>query len=155
MSKLIFVHGEDERLVDLLVQTLRDNGYALEHADAAKTDGFDRIRADVAFVCRAGEPPHRLTLGDFTLDLDGVCAYDRKGNHIHFTPTEFAMLSYLMKNAHRAVPRAELLPAVWGFENTGGTRVADDTAKRIRRKLNGCGIVLETVWNYGFRVRIL
>ena len=43
------------------------------------------------------------------------------------------MLTYLMKNASRAVPRSELLPAVWGFENDSSTRVADDTVKRLRK----------------------
>lgn len=155
LSKLIYVHDGDDRLTELLVRTMQEHGYSPEYADTAETDGLDRIHADLALVCRTQTPQNRLVLGSFTLDLDGVCAYNAKGEHIHFTPTEFAMLTYLMKNAHRAVPRSELLPAVWGFENTGGTRVADDTAKRIRRKLDGCAVVLETVWNYGFRIRVI
>lgn len=69
------------------------------------------------------------------MDLDNMAAYDSNNEEIHFTPTEFAMLTYLMKNAARAVPRSELLPTVWGFENDSGTRVADDTVKRLRKKL--------------------
>ena len=63
------------------------------------------------------------------------------------------MLTYLMKNASRAVPRSELLPAVWGFENDSSTRVADDTVKRLRKKLHNTGLSIETVWGYGFKVR--
>ena len=72
---------------------------------------------------------------------------------IHFTPTEFSMLTYLMKNAARAVSRSELLPTVWGFENDSGTRVADDTVKRLRKKLVNTGLAIETIWGYGFKIR--
>ncbi len=155
MSKLIYVHDADERIVELLVRTLQENGYSPEYADAANADALHRIHADIALICHPQNSTDQLTLGTFKLDLEGVCAYNAQGEYIHFTPTEFAMLSYLMKNAHRAVSREELLPAVWGYENAGNSRVADDTAKRIRRKLTGCDVVLETVWNYGFRLRAI
>lgn len=61
------------------------------------------------------------------------------------------MLTYLMKNSARAVPRNELLPAVWGFENDTGTRVADDTVKRLRKKLLSTNLAIETIWGYGFK----
>ena len=60
---------------------------------------------------------------------------------------------YLMKNAARAVPRSELLPAVWGIDHNPATRVADDTLKRIRRKLAGSRLSIDTVWGYGFKIR--
>lgn len=82
-----------------------------------------------------------------------MAAYDSNNEEIHFTPTEFAMLTYLMKNAARAVPRSELLPTVWGFENDSGTRVADDTVKRLRKKLQNTNLSIETIWGYGFKVR--
>ena len=54
--------------------------------------------------------------------------------------------------SNRAVSRNELIPAIWGFENQNGTRVADDTVKRLRRKLKGTGVMVETVWGYGFKL---
>ena len=87
------------------------------------------------------------------MDLDNMAAYDSNNEEIHFTPTEFAMLTYLMKNAARAVPRSELLPTVWGFENDSGTRVADDTVKGLRKKLQNTNLSIETIWGYGFKVR--
>ena len=96
---------------------------------------------------------YKITLGGLTMDLDNMAAYDSNNEEIHFTPTEFAMLTYLMKNAARAVPRSELLPTVWGFENDSGTRVADDTVKRLRKKLQNTNLSIETIWGYGFKVR--
>ena len=70
------------------------------------------------------------------------------------TPIEFAMLRYLMQNRSRAVSRDELLPAVWGFANDAGSRVADDTVKRLRRKLAGTSLRVETVWGFGFKLAV-
>ena len=92
-------------------------------------------------------------MGGLTVDLDNMSVTNEKQENIHFTPTEFAMLTYLMKNAARAVPRSELLPAVWGIDHNPATRVADDTLKRIRRKLVGSRLSIDTVWGYGFKIR--
>ncbi len=151
MSKLIYVQDNNDTVFDILLQTLIEHGYTPEYTTTAAAD--DCIHADIAVLCQPFTRSNRITLGDITLDLDGVFAFDKSGNRIHFTPIEYSMLSYLMKNAHRAVPRTELLSAVWGFEGNSNTRVTDDTAKRLRRKLRESSLVLETVWNFGFHLR--
>ncbi|HEY5465974.1 MAG TPA: response regulator transcription factor [Clostridia bacterium] len=72
---------------------------------------------------------------------------------LDLSPNEFSLLSYLMKNPQRAVPREELLDRIWGYETAIETRVADDTVKRLRRKIADTRMVVETVWGYGFRLR--
>ncbi len=151
MAKWIYVRGDDERLLSVLEQALREHGYYTESFSADAVT--DRVRADVVLHCQNAPAANRLTLGDLIMDLDHVTACTRDGTAIHFTPIEFSMLSYLIRNAHRAVPRSELLSVVWGYENSNSTRVADDTAKRLRRKLSATTVLLETVWNFGFRVR--
>lgn len=153
LSKLIYVSDDDGHVFDIILDALKQHGYRTDHTTSSTMPAADRIHADIALLCQPAVIVHRLTLGGITLDLDSICAYDAAGNSIHFTPIEFSMLSYLMKNAHRAVPRSELLSAVWDFESGDSTRVADDTAKRLRRKLRDSSLLLETVWNYGFRVR--
>jgi len=69
------------------------------------------------------------------------------------TPNEFSLLSYLMINQDRAVSRAELLDRIWGYETEVETRVADDTVKRLRKKLARSRVVIKTVWGYGFRLK--
>lgn len=153
MAKLVYIENDDARLFDVLLGALKENGYEAEYTRSKEFPAVDRIHADLAIVCQSGERTNTLTIGNITLDTDSIRAYDQNGNQLHLTPIEFAMLAYLMKNAHRAVPRTELIPAVWGYTEVGRTRVADDTAKRLRRKLVDSSLCLETVWNYGFRVR--
>lgn len=75
---------------------------------------------------------------------------------IQLTPNEFNLLIYLMEHQSRAVSRDELLDKIWGF--TGEiekieTRVADDTVKRLRKKLTDTNLLIDTVWGFGFRLK--
>ena len=97
-----------------------------------------------------------LTFGDIEVNLATKTVVKIIGDsreEIQLTPNEFNLLVYLMENQHRAVSRDELLDKIWGF--TGGieTRVADDTVKRLRKKLADANLLIDTVWGFGFRIK--
>jgi two-component system alkaline phosphatase synthesis response regulator PhoP len=48
---------------------------------------------------------------------------------------EFQLLQYLIEQTGRAVPRAELLRSVWGFEGESSTRTVDAHIAALRQKL--------------------
>ena len=48
---------------------------------------------------------------------------------------EFQLLQYLIEQTGRAVPRAELLRSVWGFEGESTTRTVDAHVAALRQKL--------------------
>lgn len=152
VPKLVYVYGDDNKLLETLVRNLRDSGYSIEYTNIADELTTGKVSADIALICKPVTPTKKLSLGGLTIDLDNMTAY-AGDTPIHFTPTEFSMLSYLMRNASRAVPRKELLPTVWGFENDPNTRVADDTVKRLRKKLKDTNLAIETIWGYGFRAK--
>jgi DNA-binding response OmpR family regulator len=70
------------------------------------------------------------------------------------TPTELALLIYLMQNRDRAISREELLKKVWKFDFDVDTRATDDVIKRLRKKLMtaGCTVKITAVWGFGFRL---
>lgn len=72
---------------------------------------------------------------------------------LQLTPNEFALLHYLVKLDGSAVSREELLNSIWGYTSAVETRVADDTVRRLRKKLAGSGVSIETVWGFGFQLR--
>ena len=72
---------------------------------------------------------------------------------LQLTPNELALLTYLILNQDRAISRAELLDRIWGYETEVETRVADDTVKRLRKKLTQSNVTIKTVWGYGFRLQ--
>jgi DNA-binding response OmpR family regulator len=96
--------------------------------------------------------PEMLEYANVRLDPVGMTVL-ADGEEIELSPNEFSLLAYLMKNPQRAVPREELLDRIWGYETAIETRVADDTVKRLRRKISSTKMLVETVWGYGFRLR--
>jgi len=79
----------------------------------------------------------------------------KNGEELQLTPNEFNLLVYLMENQNRAVSRDELLDKIWGFaaDTDIETRVADDTVKRLRKKLAETNLIIDTVWGFGFRLK--
>lgn len=70
------------------------------------------------------------------------------------TPTELALMVYLLQNKTRAVSREELLKNVWKFDFDADTRATDDVVKRLRKKLaaSGATVKIDSVWGYGFKL---
>lgn len=93
-----------------------------------------------------------VTVGALTLDEPGR-HISRDGIPLQLSPTEYELLKYLMLHAEQAVSREELLNQVWGFGTAVETRATDDTVRRLRQKLDNCGVTVEAVWGYGFRLK--
>lgn len=76
---------------------------------------------------------------------------------IAFSQTELKMLSFMMQKPDKAYSRDELLEFIWGFEMDVETRVTDETLRRIRRKLSlaGSNVSIETVWGYGYKLKVM
>ena len=56
------------------------------------------------------------------------------------TPMEFSFLLYLCRRKEAAVPKAEILKAIWDVSSyNADTRMADDLVKRLRKKLAAAG----------------
>ena len=74
------------------------------------------------------------------------------GNTIELTPTEYNLLTYLLENREKAVSRNELLNKIWGYNSEVETRAADDTVRRLRKKIQQSSALIDTVWGFGFRL---
>lgn len=75
------------------------------------------------------------------------------GAPVDLTPNEYNLLCYLVENKSRAVSRDELLNNLWGYTCEVETRAADDTVRRLRKKLASSEVAIETVWGFGFRLK--
>ena len=146
MAQWIRIEQDDAALLSVVMDALQAAGYSAEPAAAPLFEN-----ADVALSC-APVATKTLSLGEFVLDLDRRVIVSGGDKDTHFTPTEWDVLVFLLRNSHRAVSRAELLDTVWGLPADTRSRVADDTVKRLRRKLASCTVTIETVWGFGFRL---
>ncbi len=48
--------------------------------------------------------------------------------------------------------REQLLNQVWGYDFLGDTRTVDVHVARLRSKLAGTGVAIETVWGVGYKL---
>lgn len=54
---------------------------------------------------------------------------------VDFTPKEFELLQYLVKNKNRILSREQLLTAVWNYDYSGETRIVDVHISHLREKI--------------------
>lgn len=76
------------------------------------------------------------------------------GKPLPLTPTERRFLEFMMQRFEETVGRNEVLDAVWDMGHDVESRVADETNRRLRKKLTAAGanVYVQTVWGYGFKL---
>ncbi len=114
-----------------------------------------RIR--VALKSHSGETKKdnaKLSHGKLTVD-PAARQVSFGGEPLSLTKKEFDLLAFLLKNKNRAVPREELLSAVWDYDYAGDTNVVDVYVRYLRQKVEEpLGLrFIETVRGVGYMVR--
>ncbi|MQY05001.1 response regulator transcription factor [Actinomadura macrotermitis] len=79
-----------------------------------------------------------LRSGDLELN-EADWTVRRAGTEVDLSPTEFRLLAHLMRNAGRVLSRAQLLEAVWGWDQHGSPQVVETYISYLRRKLDPLG----------------
>ncbi|MFE0421096.1 response regulator transcription factor [Streptomyces sp. NPDC058953] len=82
--------------------------------------------------------PPPLCHGDLELD-ETTFAVRRAGREVPLTPTEYALLRFLVRNAGRVVPKEQLLRHVWQYEHAVESTVVETYISYLRRKLDPLG----------------
>ncbi len=70
------------------------------------------------------------------------------------TPTELKFLIFMMEHFEEAVSKDVVLDTIWDINSEIESRVADETNRRLRRKMTAAGadVYVQTVWGYGFKL---
>jgi two-component system KDP operon response regulator KdpE len=76
----------------------------------------------------------QLVQGEIVVDQDRHEVFVR-GERIDFTPTEFSLLAFLMKNAGKVLPHEIILRSVWGPEYGGESEYLRVYVGRLRQKV--------------------
>ncbi|MBE0648076.1 MAG: response regulator transcription factor [Bacteroidales bacterium] len=76
-------------------------------------------------------------------------------NHKHtLTHKEADLFSFLYKNREKVVKRQDLLIELWGHDHFFSSRSLDVFVSRLRKHLGDCGVILENVYNVGYRLKV-
>jgi len=136
-----------------------DRVYGLDAgADDYLTKPFslDELLARLRALMRRGaaERPAVLRVGDLSLD-PARHEVLRRGRVIELTPTEFALLEYLMRRPGDVLTRTTLVEHVWDFAFDGDPRIVNVYIRSLRGKIDRPfgRASLETVRGLGYRIR--
>jgi two-component system response regulator ResD len=115
----------------------------------------DELVARVDAVMRRARANHevrskQLQLGHLLIDLDRREANVR-GRAISLTPKEFDLLATFAHFPNVVLDRDQLLDLAWGT-SFYAFRTVDVHVARLREKLEGSGVRIETVWGTGYRL---
>ncbi len=91
-----------------------------------------RIRA---LMRRSADYGGDISLADLRIDLLSRRVF-RGDKEIMFTPKEFSLLEYLLRNKTRVVSRTQIIENVWGYNFDPNTNVVDVHVKSLREKID-------------------
>jgi two-component system alkaline phosphatase synthesis response regulator PhoP len=93
--------------------------------------------------------------GDWTLDATQGELRGPNGLQVRLTASEAKLVDLLLRAQSRVVPRAAMLQALgYGIGTTQQARNVDTHVKRLRDKLEACGVLedpIETAHGFGYR----
>jgi two-component system OmpR family response regulator len=120
-----------------------------------KPFSVEELVARVQVVLRRvgkGRRARILSAGEVELD-DEAHLVRRAGVLVALSPTEYKLLRYLMRNAGRALSRAQILDHVWDYDFGGESSVVETFISSLRKKVEGDGArLIHTVRGVGYRL---
>ncbi|MBB3326451.1 response regulator transcription factor [Microlunatus antarcticus] len=97
----------------------------------------------------------RLTYADLVMDEEGHQVW-RHDELVNLSPTEFALLRYLLHNSGRVLSRSQILQHVWHYDFNGDGSVVDSYIRYLRRKIDVFDPPLvQTVRGVGYTLRLV
>jgi two-component system response regulator TctD len=129
------VHGLDLGADDYLTKP-----FALQELEA-------RVKALLRRGQAIGLP--RLTCGALAFD-SASRSFQLRGKPLLLTPREAAVLEVLIRRQGRVVPKDQLFEQVFTFEDEVNPETIELYVHRVRKKLEGAGVVIRTLRGLGY-----
>lgn len=96
-----------------------------------------------------------LQFADLEMDED-LHEVRRANEVIDLSPTEFALLRYLLENRNRVVSKAQILAHVWSYEYRGGEGVVESYISTLRKKVDCFDPpLIHTLRGIGYSLRLV
>jgi len=117
---------------------------------------FDELLARIRNMTRkrSGRRSNVFQLADLKVDIQARTAA-RGDQEISLLPKEFTILEYLIRNHGIVVSREQLEDRIWNYEYVGSSNNIDGYMSRLRKKIDGEGMVklLHTIRGVGWVLR--
>jgi two-component system response regulator TctD len=76
------------------------------------------------------------------------------GEEIKLTPREMSLLEIFLMHIGRALSKEEIHAKLYGFDEDSALNAVELYVGRLRRKLAGSAINIQTLWGVGYRVTV-
>jgi two-component system response regulator TctD len=76
------------------------------------------------------------------------------GEEIKLTPRELSVLEIFLMHTGKALTKEDIHAKLYGFDEDSALNAVELYVGRLRRKLAGSGINIQTVWGVGYRVTL-
>jgi len=99
------------------------------------------------------DPNGLLISGPFRLNPANRI-FEKNGQRIRLTQTEFAIMNLFMANPGKAMSRSDILTTVWGSSYTGELKIVDVNIRRLRIKIEDDPqnpTYITTIWGFGYK----
>lgn len=148
-THIVVLTGSDDE--DLMVQAF--DGFADDYVVKPVRPRALLARLRTLLGRPTSEPEHNrcLVVGDVRIDVDAHEVW-HKDTALRLTRTEFELLCLLAAQRHRVHGRLDIIAAVHGSRVAVSERSIDFQIHGLRRKLEPCGIHIETVRGVGFKL---
>ncbi|MBS2965741.1 response regulator transcription factor [Actinocrinis puniceicyclus] len=123
-----------------------------------KPFSLDEVVVRLRGMLRRAEPqspsapprPDCLVVGDLVMD-ERAMEVTRGGCPVELSPTEFALLRYLMRHPRQVLSKAQILEEVWHYDYGGQAHVVELYISYLRKKLDaGRAPMIHTVRGAGY-----
>jgi len=106
--------------------------------------GVDQIEID----------DEKMRFADLELD-EATHEVRRAGQLLELSPTEFALIRYLIINADRVVSKSQILDHVWQYDFRGDAGIVETYISYLRKKIDSFNPpLIHTVRGVGYRLRM-
>lgn len=125
-------------------------------SQAAPAEFTARVRAVARSMAQESASDEVLTIGDVSISLLRR-EVRRRGERVHLTPNEFAVLEVLAREAGELVSHRDLTVRVWGPEFADSRHYLRLYIRQLREKLEhdpASPQVLLTEWGRGYRLAL-
>ena len=96
----------------------------------------------------------KMRFADLELD-EATHEVRRAGNLLDLSPTEFALIRYLIINADRVVSKSQILDHVWQYDFRGDAGIVETYISYLRKKIDSFDPpLIHTVRGVGYRLRM-
>lgn len=146
--------------IPILFMTARDDFAAKQRGYRVGVDDYmvkpvdlDELFLRIGALLRRAKiaSSRRLTVGNFTMDIDEHTAY-LNDEEVALTLREFSLLYKLLSYPKKTFTRAQLMDEFWDVDTASGPRTVDVYMTKLRAKIGGAdGFEIATVHGLGYK----